>query len=75
MSARPDDLRRMYESPASVSARDLMRAAERRGWELARIGGSHHIHRKASRRVSIPLTARKNGTKRGIIRTLMEGGE
>ena len=75
MPARPDDLQRMYESPANVSGRDLMRAAERRGWELARISGSHHIYRKAGRRVSIPLTVRKNGTKRRIIRALMEGGE
>jgi predicted RNA binding protein YcfA (HicA-like mRNA interferase family) len=45
----------------SVSGRELARLVERRGWQLLRINGSHHIYGKAGSivRLSIPSHGNK----------------
>lgn len=51
----------------------LARAAERRGWELLRISGSHHIYGKAGEaaRLTIPIHG-SNPLKSGLQRHLMK---
>ena len=45
----------------SVSGRELARLVERRGWQLLRVNGSHHIYGKAGSiiRLSIPIHGNK----------------
>lgn len=71
--AKGTDLRALRGRLGNVTGRELMRAAEERGWELARIQGSHHIYQKVGRRhrVSIPLKP-TIGVVRQVIDTLME---
>jgi predicted RNA binding protein YcfA (HicA-like mRNA interferase family) len=56
-----------------VSGAKLARAAERRGWALLRINGSHHIYGKAGEtaRLSIPFHGNKP-LKAGLQRHLMQ---
>lgn len=64
----------MLRHPASYRDSDFWRAAEERGWELRRVRGSHHIYGKAGWPVilTIPEGVSRNGTKRGIVRSLQE---
>jgi predicted RNA binding protein YcfA (HicA-like mRNA interferase family) len=43
----------------AISGRDFARMIERRGWELLRVNGSHHIYGKTGSvvRLSVPFTA------------------
>lgn len=61
----------MSKLPA-VTARDLIRVAERLGFELDRQRGSHAVYRRASdrRRIVVPVHKGRDlkpGTLRGII--------
>ncbi|HET7737613.1 MAG TPA: type II toxin-antitoxin system HicA family toxin [Tepidiformaceae bacterium] len=71
---RRTELSALLSGLGNVTGRDLMRAAEDRGWALDRVRGSHHIYRKQGWPVtlSIPLEAKSDGVKRGIIGSLME---
>ena len=58
----------------AISGKRMCRLIEARGWQLARINGSHHIYRhKASKsRITIPVhgnTDLKSGTQHSIMRT------
>ena len=55
----------------SVSGRDFARLIERRGWELLRITGSHHIYGKAGSivRLSVPIHGNRP-LKTGLLRHL-----
>ena len=57
----------------SVSGRDLAKAAERKGWTLLRIHGSHHIYGKegSDLRLSIPMHEGRD-LKIGLARHLMK---
>jgi predicted RNA binding protein YcfA (HicA-like mRNA interferase family) len=57
----------------SVSGRELARQVERRGWQLLRINGSHHIYGKAGSivRLSIPIHGNK-ALKTGLLRHLLK---
>ena len=68
------DLDAMYRNPANVRGRDLMRAAEERGWVRQRQSGSHVVYMLPGwpRSLSIPFAAKPNGTKRAIIRDMQE---
>jgi predicted RNA binding protein YcfA (HicA-like mRNA interferase family) len=57
----------------SVSGREFARIVERRGWQLLRISGSHHIYGKpdSSVRLSIPVHGTQ-ALKRGLLRHLMK---
>ena len=59
-----------------VSGKDLCRILETKGWRLARIRGSHHIHTKAGRieRISVPVHGNKP-LKLGLLRALMRIAE
>jgi len=41
----------------AISGKDLARLLERRGWELLRVNGSHHIYGKQGSviRLSVPI--------------------
>jgi predicted RNA binding protein YcfA (HicA-like mRNA interferase family) len=43
----------------AIAGREFARMIERRGWQLLRINGSHHIYGKAGSvvRLSVPFTA------------------
>jgi predicted RNA binding protein YcfA (HicA-like mRNA interferase family) len=55
----------------SVSGRELARMAERRGWQLLRINGSHHVYGKSGSivRLSIPIHGSRP-LKTGLLRHL-----
>ncbi len=60
----------------SVSGRELARIAERKGWVLLRVHGSHHIYGKAGSvvRLSIPVHGNKP-LKAGLLRHLIKLAE
>lgn len=60
----------------SISGRDFARMVERRGWQLLRISGSHHIYGKPGSvvRSSIPIHG-KRPLKVGLLRHLAKLAE
>jgi predicted RNA binding protein YcfA (HicA-like mRNA interferase family) len=60
----------------SVSGREFARLVERRGWQLLRVNGSHHIYGKAGSvvRLSIPIHGNK-ALKTGLLRHLLKMAE
>ena len=60
----------------AVSGRELARTVERRGWNLLRVNGSHHIYGKAGSivRLSIPINGNK-ALKTGLLRHLLKAAE
>lgn len=59
-----------------VSGRDFARIVERRGWELLRVAGSHHIYGKQGSviRLSIPIHGNRP-LKTGLLRHLAKLAE
>jgi predicted RNA binding protein YcfA (HicA-like mRNA interferase family) len=59
-----------------LSGRDFARLAERRGWRLLRVSGSHHIYGKAGTvvRLSIPIHGNRP-LKTGLLRHLAKLAE
>ncbi|ESY72190.1 type II toxin-antitoxin system HicA family toxin [Mesorhizobium sp. M0051] len=59
-----------------ISGKELSRAVERRGWELLRVAGSHHIYGKQGSvvRLSIPIHG-NTPLKTGLLRHLMKMAE
>ena len=59
-----------------VSGKALARALEKRGWQLLRIAGSHHIYGKDGSvvRLSVPIHGAKP-LKTGLLRHLMKLAE
>ena len=68
------DLAHLYENPAQASFRVLQRALTERGWERARVRGSHYIYRKPGwpGPISLPRGIKGTGTIRKIIRQMQE---
>ena len=60
----------------ALSGRDFARLIERRGWQLLRIAGSHHIYGKAGSvvRLSIPIHGNRP-LKIGLLRHLAKLAE
>jgi predicted RNA binding protein YcfA (HicA-like mRNA interferase family) len=56
-----------------ISGKAFARALERKGWNLLRIAGSHHIYGKEGSilRLSIPIHGNK-ALKQGLLRNLMK---
>lgn len=56
-----------------LSGREFAKLLEARGWELARVNGSHHVYRKAGHveRISIPIHG-SQALKIGLQRHLMK---
>jgi predicted RNA binding protein YcfA (HicA-like mRNA interferase family) len=67
-----DQLLHWHRYPGNIEARELMKAAEARGWRYLRTAGSHAIYRLATETLSIPVNVAANGTKRDIIDTMLE---
>jgi predicted RNA binding protein YcfA (HicA-like mRNA interferase family) len=59
-----------------LSGRDFARLVERRGWQLLRVSGSHHIYGKRGSivRLSIPIHGNRP-LKTGLIRHLAKLAE
>ncbi|MDD3651729.1 MAG: type II toxin-antitoxin system HicA family toxin [Immundisolibacter sp.] len=55
------------------SGKDFARLLERKGWELRRVNGSHHIYAKAGsvERISVPIHG-NTPLKTGLLRRLMK---
>ena len=60
----------------AISGKELARLVERRGWQLLRIHGSHHIYGKTGSiiRLSIPIHGNKP-LKIGLLRHLLKMAE
>jgi predicted RNA binding protein YcfA (HicA-like mRNA interferase family) len=59
-----------------VSGRELARIVERRGWNLARVQGSHHIFTMPGRRERVVIPIHGNRPlKTGLLRSLMKIAE
>lgn len=62
----------MSDKLPAIKPRELVRALEKHGWELARVRGSHYIMRHPTdrRTVLVPVHNRdlKTGTLRGVMR-------
>jgi predicted RNA binding protein YcfA (HicA-like mRNA interferase family) len=57
----------------SVSGKELARVAERHGWQLLRVHGSHHIYGKSGSvvRLSIPIHGNRP-LKVGLLKHLLK---
>ena len=57
----------------SISGKQLARLLDKKGWELARIKGSHHVYIKKGHieRISIPIHGNKT-LKIGLLRHVMK---
>lgn len=66
------DLEQIYRNPGSVAPRQLVRAIEERGWELARKAQGHDIYANAGwpEIISVPTSLKGTGTIRRIVRQL-----
>ena len=60
----------------SVSGKEFARIAERRGWQLLRVNGSHHIYGKQGSivRLSVPIHGNRP-LKRGLLLHLLKAGD
>ncbi len=60
----------------SVSGKDFARLLKKRGWQLARIKGSHHVYIKTGKnaRISVPIHGNKP-LKIGLLKHLMKIAE
>jgi predicted RNA binding protein YcfA (HicA-like mRNA interferase family) len=60
----------------AISGRDFARLVERRGWQLLRVTGSHHIYGKSGSivRLSIPIHGNRP-LKIGLLRHLAKLAE
>lgn len=57
----------------SISGKDLCRLLEKKGWQLKKIHGSHHVYMTAGRkeRVSVPVHGNKD-LKVGMLKSIMK---
>jgi predicted RNA binding protein YcfA (HicA-like mRNA interferase family) len=57
----------------SVSGKEFARLAERHGWELLRVHGSHHVYGKEGSVVRLSIPIHGNATlKVGLLKHLMK---
>jgi len=56
----------------SISGKDFAKLLEKKGWELKRIKGSHHVYTKIDNQARISLPIHKNTPlKIGLLKHLM----
>ena len=57
----------------SVSGKEFAKSLEKKGWELKRIKGSHHVYMKTGNpaRISVPIHKNRS-LKIGLLNHLME---
>ncbi|MBI5193717.1 MAG: type II toxin-antitoxin system HicA family toxin [Nitrospirae bacterium] len=60
----------------SISGRDLCKILEKKGWQLKKVHGSHHVYMMTGRkeRISIPVLGNKD-LKIGMLRSIMKIAE
>ncbi len=57
-----------------MTGRELIRLLEERGWELARVQGSHHILVKGKETLVVPVHGKKDLHKGTVEAILKKGG-
>jgi predicted RNA binding protein YcfA (HicA-like mRNA interferase family) len=62
--------RRMAQHPNAVAFAEARAVLEAFGWELDRVRGSHHIFRRGSERINIPL--RRPHIRRAYVRDVLD---
>lgn len=55
----------------AISGRAIARTLERKGWQLIRIRGSHHLYGRGSARIVVPVHGNE-ALKMGLQRDLMK---
>jgi predicted RNA binding protein YcfA (HicA-like mRNA interferase family) len=57
----------------SISGRDLCSILEKKGWQLKKIHGSHHVYMMTGKkeRISVPVHGNKD-LKMGMLRSIMK---
>lgn len=55
----------------AISGRELGRILERKGWQLLRVRGSHHLYGRGTERIVVPVHGNES-LKTGLQRDLME---
>lgn len=57
----------------AISGKKFARLLEKRGWELKRVKGSHHVYMKSDNpaRISVPIHG-NNSLKIGLLKHLMK---
>lgn len=60
----------------SIPGKDLCRILEKKGWQLKKIHGSHHVYMTVHRkeRISVPVHGNKD-LKIGLLRSIMKLAE
>lgn len=60
----------------SISGKHLCKILEKKGWELKKIHGSHHVYMKSGRkeRISVPVHGNKD-LKIGMLKAIMKIAE
>jgi predicted RNA binding protein YcfA (HicA-like mRNA interferase family) len=60
----------------SISGKEFARILEKRGWNLLRVNGSHHIYGKRGSdiRISVPIHGNQS-LKAGLLRHFMKAAE
>lgn len=61
----------MSDKLPAVKPRELVRALEKDGWELARVRGSHYIMKHATDRRTVPVPVHNGDLKTGTLRAIM----
>ena len=57
----------------SISGKEFVRLLEKKGWELKRIKGSHHVYTKKGNMARISVPVHKNqALKTGLLKHLMK---
>lgn len=61
----------MSDKLPAIKPKELVRALENHGWELARVRGSHYIMRHSVDRRTVPVPVHNRDLKIGTLRGIM----
>jgi predicted RNA binding protein YcfA (HicA-like mRNA interferase family) len=56
-----------------MTGKDLIKLLKKHGWELDRIGGSHHVLVKGNKTLTVPVHGKKD-LKKGTLEALLKQG-
>jgi predicted RNA binding protein YcfA (HicA-like mRNA interferase family) len=58
----------------SMTGRELIKLLRKHGWQLDRVSGSHHILKKNTKTLTVPVHGKKDLPKGTLNRILKEAG-
>ncbi len=61
----------MSQRLPAVRARQLVRVLEKKGWQLARVTGSHHLYRHPESPLVLSVPRHARDIKRGLLADLL----